>query len=203
MPKPKENEELSGPPVFPGRYKVKITFNKNSDSTYVNVHYDPRLEINLSDLKEREMLLAELNKKIEIATLASDKLDDAAKTINLIEEKLKGKKESEFVKVLDTAKSLKETIKNLNELINQPKVQGIRTDDQKLGVKLRRAYSAITGYWDQPGESERVNLKAVDDSIFEIINKVNLFFEQNWKGFNKSVEELKIGLFEEFIPIKL
>jgi photosystem II stability/assembly factor-like uncharacterized protein len=203
MPKPKENEELSGPPVLPGRYKVKITFNKNSDSTYVNVHYDPRLEINLSNLEEREMLLAELNKKIEIATLASDKLDDAVKTINLIEEKLKGKKEAEFVKVLADAKSLKETIKNLNELINQPKVQGIRTDDQKLGVKLRRAYSAITGYWDKPGESERVNLKAVDDSIFEIINKVNLFFEQNWKGFNKSVEELKIGLFEEFIPIKL
>ncbi|MDQ7815992.1 MAG: hypothetical protein RDU14_03140 [Melioribacteraceae bacterium] len=203
MPKPKDNEELSGSPVLPGNYKVKITFGKNSDSTYLNVHYDPRLDINLTDLKERDRILTELSRKIEIITLASDKLDDAVKTINLIEDKLKGSRNAEVVKVITSVRSLKDTIKNLNELINQPRMQGIRTDDQKLGVKLRRAYSSVTGYWDKPGESERVNLKVVDDSIFEIINKINLFFEQNWKGFIKSVEELKIGLFEEYVPLKL
>lgn len=203
MTKPKENEELSGPAVLPGRYKVKITFNKNSDSTFVNVNYDSRLEINLTDLKEREILLADLTKKIEIATLASDKLDDALKTINLLEERLKDKKETMISNLLNQGKSLKEKIKVLNELINQPRVQGIRTDDQKLGVKLRRAFSTVTGYWDTPGQSEKVSMKIIDDSIGDIIKKINLFFDQEWKVYKNAVEELKIGLFEEDIPVKI
>lgn len=202
MPKLEENEELSGSTVLPGKYKVKITFNKNFDSTYVNISYDPRLEINLSDLKGREMLLAELTNKIEIATLASDKLEGALKTINMLEEKLKGKKENEIINLLTQGKSLKEKIKVLNELINQPRVQGIRTDEQKLGVKLRRAYSIITGYWDTPGQSENVSMKIIDDSIANIIKKINLFFEQEWKFYKTNVEELKIGLFEEDVPVK-
>ncbi|MBS3944207.1 MAG: hypothetical protein KGZ42_01805 [Melioribacter sp.] len=202
-PKMQEDSEPSGPPVLPGNYKVKIIYKNISDSSNVNVYYDPRLYINIADLKERESLLAQLNSKIEVVTGASDRLEEAVKTINLIEEKMKGKNGDQFKQILKDCMSLKDELKMLNELINQPRVQGIRTDEDKLSSRLRRAYSSITGYWDKPGLSEQVSLKLVDDSINIVLPKINLFFENRWKSFRDKVEGLNINLFEDYQPIKL
>ncbi len=203
MPKPGEFEEPSGPDVLPGIYKIKISFKKNYDSTFVNVKSDPRLEIELSDLKERGKMLEELYRFVEVTTEITDRIEGANKTITLVEEKLKSRNNDSARELLKNTKLLKENLKNLNELINQPRVQGIRTDEEKFSVKLRRAYSALTGYWDKPGENEKVAMKLVSDSIGGILLKVNSFFENEWQKFKNSVQQLNINLFEEYSNIKL
>lgn len=203
MPKPGEFEEPSGPAVLPGIYKIKISFKKNYDSTFVNVKSDPRLEIELSDLKERGKMLEELYRFVEVTTEITDRIEGANKTITLVEEKLKSRNNDSARELLKNTKLLKENLKNLNELINQPRVQGIRTDEEKFSVKLRRAYSALTGYWDKPGENEKVAMKLVSDSIGGILLKVNSFFEKEWQKFKNSVQQLNINLFEEYSNIKL
>lgn len=202
MPKSTEESEPSGPIVLPGTYKVKIIYKNNFDSSYVNVNYDPRLSIDISHLQEREQLLNQLNNKIDMATKASDRIDDAIKTINLVEEKLKDRRDSSFENIAKYCKTLKDDLKKLNELINQPRIQGIRTDEDKLAARLRRAYSALSGYWDKPGDSEKVSLKLVDKSINEILPKINSFFEQKWKDFRDSVEKMNIKLFEDYEVLK-
>ena len=202
MPKSTEESEPSGPIVLPGKYKVKVIYKNNFDSSYVNVNYDPRLSIDISHLKEREQLLNQLNNKIDLVTKASDRIDEAIKTINLVEEKLKDRRDSSFENIAKYCKTLKDDLKKLTELINQPRVQGIRTDENKLAARLRRAFSALSGYWDKPGDSEKVSLKLVDESINEILPKINSFFEQKWKDFRDSVEKVNIKLFEDYEVLK-
>ncbi|NMB82660.1 MAG: hypothetical protein GYA14_12675, partial [Ignavibacteria bacterium] len=202
-PKPTEDSEPTGPNVLPGNYKVKISLRNNVDSTFVTIKNDPRLNIDLANLLERENLINQLTSKIEVITKASDNIEGAVKTINLIEEKLKERKDTIFQKIVKDCKNLKEELKNLNELINQPRVQGIRTDEDKLAARLRRAYSALTGYYDKPGDNERISMKLVDDSINEILPKINFFFEQKWKSFRDNVEKVHINLFEDYQPLKL
>lgn len=203
MPKPGQYDEPSGPAVLPGTYKIKISFKKNYDSTFVNAISDPRLEIDLSDLKKREKMLNELYRFVEVTTDITDRIESANKTINLVEEKLKLRNDDSAKELLKNTKLLKENLKILNEFINQPRVQGIRTDEEKFSVKLRRAYSALTGYWDKPGESEKVAMKLVSDSFGGILSKVNSFFDTDWQKFQNSVQQMNINLFEEYSTFKL
>ncbi|MDX1638609.1 MAG: hypothetical protein R3281_11615, partial [Balneolaceae bacterium] len=51
-----EAPEPSGPEVLPGTYKVKVTYRGASDSTNVRVHFDPRIEVRMADLRARKLM---------------------------------------------------------------------------------------------------------------------------------------------------
>lgn len=194
----REDAEPSGPQVLPGTYKVKITYRKQIDSAYVKVSSDPRLDVKFENLVERDKLIREFEKKVEVVTNGNSRIQDAGKIILLVEEKIKGKKDSSFVSLGKTAKALKDSLKSLNELINQPQVQGIRSDDSKLGSKIRTAYFSIAGYWDKIGDGDKVNLKIAEDAMDPVISKINTFFEMNWVQFRNEVERLKISIFDDY-----
>lgn len=187
--------EPPGPKVIPGQYKVKITHGKNTDSSFVNVKSDPRLNVSLDYLVEREKMLNEFESKIDSVAKLNDKITNALKTVAIIEEKVKDKKEKEFKTLSKTCKSVKDTLKSLDQLINQEEVQGIRTDETKLGFMLRRTHRIISGYWDKPGDKEKIYLEKADKSIAEVVGKINSYFEKEWIEYRNKVDELKISLF--------
>jgi hypothetical protein len=191
-----DNEEPAGPSVLPGEYKLKITYQKNSDSSSVKVFSDSRLNVKTEDLLERDKLYKELIPKIESVTKITERLANADKAIAVIDEKLKDKTEKSFTEIKKLSKSIKDSVKVLNELITAPRAQGLINDENKLGVKLRRAYGAITGYWDKPGESEKVSLMMFDASYKTVMDRINNFFQKNWIDYRKSVEDAKISIFE-------
>ncbi len=192
----RENEEPAGPVVLPGEYKIKLSFKNFSDSTTVKVLSDPRLNVKLENLLEREKIFKELEPKIETVLKTVEKLDAADKTINLIDEKIKEKGTS-FAELKKLSKSMKDSVKILNELIVQPRtIQGLFTDETKLSFKLRRAYSAITSHWDKPGEAEKVNLMLFESLYKTVMERINNFFQKDWVAYKKSVEEAGVSLFD-------
>lgn len=191
-----ENEEPAGPSVLPGEYKIKITYQKTADSANVKVFSDPRLNIKLENLTERDNMYKELVPKIEAVTKITERLNAADKTIAVIDEKMKDKTDKSFMELKKLSKSIKDSVKVLNELITSSRGQGLVNDENKLSVKLRRAYGAVTGYWDKPGESEKVSLMMFDSAYKTVMDRINNFFQKNWTEFRKSVEDVKISLFE-------
>ncbi len=193
------NEEPTGPQVMPGDYKVKLSFKRFADSANVKVLSDPRLNVVADNLLEREKLYNEIIPKIESVTKAMERLDESDKTLTLVEEKTKDKNNSELKKL---NKALKDSIKALREIVSSPQVQGLYSNDELLGSKLRRAYGSIIGYWDKPGETEKIALDAFEKSYQSFIKKVNAFYDKDWKLYKEAVDKNNIMLIENFDPIK-
>ena len=197
-PKPKpDSEERGGSPILPGSYKVKISYGKVEDSTNVNVLFDSRFDFKLSDLEKRiSMFNSRLKEKIEITTEAADRLRDIKKTIEIITDQLKD--DTSFANLKDLGKSLTDSLKTLDELINQKEVQGIRYDDTLLGARLSSAYRTLVYGDDQPSQAEEVALMLAEKSFNEAIPRLNSFFEINWKQYQKQIVENKISFFKNY-----
>ena len=190
-------DEPAGPSVLPGEYKIKITYMNIKDSTTVKVFSDPRLDIKMENLIERDKMYKDFTPKIEAVTKITEKLDAADRTITLIDEKIKDKTGNNFTELKKMSKAVKDSVKILNELIIQPRnIQGLVTNENILSSLLRRASGAITGYWDKPGETERVSLMMFENAYKNVAERINKFFETNWVVYRKAVEDAKISLFE-------
>ena len=193
----RDGDEPAGPNVLPGEYKIKITYMNIKDSTAVKVFSDPRLDIKMENLVERDKMYKDFAPKIEAVTKITEKFDAADKTITLIDEKIKDKIGNNFTELKKMSKAVKDSVKILNELIIQPRnIQGLVTNENILSSLLRRAYGAITGYWDKPGETERVSLMMFENAYKNVTERINKFFETNWAVYRKAVEDAKISLFE-------
>ena len=191
-------DEPAGPSVLPGDYKVKITFQRVSDSTTVKVSTDPRLNVKLENLFERRQMYQDIIPKIDAVTKITDKLNAAETTNNLIEEKLRTKFGPAFADIRKLNQSIKDSIKVLYELVNSPKVttQTSVRNENILSTKLRNAYSAITGYWDKPGDTEKISLMMFDKLYTPVMERINKFFDKDWVNYRKAVEDAKISLFD-------
>lgn len=194
-PKLKENEEPFGPSVFPGEYKLKISFKNFSDSTNIKVSSDPRLDVKKENLIERYNLYKELFPKIENVTALVDRLADCEKLCAFIDEKIKDKNLADLKKL---SKAIKDSIKILRELVIAPSVQGIYSNDNLVSTKLRRAYGAAIGYWDKPGDSEKIALAQAETSYQFFIGRVNNFYDKEWRLFKESVDKNNIVLIDNY-----
>ena len=71
--------EPGGPWVLPGTYTVRVSNGKYADSATVTVKLDPRVSVTEADLQSNNALLERIRSRIETATEATDRLNDARK----------------------------------------------------------------------------------------------------------------------------
>jgi hypothetical protein len=123
-------------------------------------------------------------------------------TIGLVSEKLAERDDEQAKKIKETGKALQDSIKKLDELINQEEVQGIRSDPAKVSSRLRRAYSEILSSNDPMGEREKMNVRLAEQAVSDLLEKVNPFIETDWKNYRELVEGADINLFDEVKTFK-
>lgn len=197
-PKPAQDApEPGGPLVLPGTYLVRVSHGTFRDSTSVRVTFDHRIPVNMSDMLARRQLLKPLLQKIELATEMVDALNESSRTIEIIISKTDVNKNPEFKSLWDSGKALQDSIKKLIHLINQEEVQGIRSDPEKVGARLSRAYQDVVGAVDAPGQREAVHIRLAEEALQNTVEKINRFFATDWKAFQDKVSAARIGLFEE------
>ena len=175
---------------------MRISYGKSKDSTIVNVKFDERIIVSMTDLAERDKLLDQLIKQIETATDAGDCLREAKETVGLISKRLQERKDDEAKDLKKNGKALLDSIKTLDELINQKDVQGIRNDNTKLGNLLSTAYSAVQSSWDAPGQRELITMQQAERSLNIILKRINTFFDTNWKNYKDAVEKAAVSFFD-------
>ncbi len=202
-PKP-GSPERGGVEVVPGTYKIRITYGKYSDSTSVNVSFDPRMTgITQTDLQQRMKAIDEFEKKIEVGTEAADKLRDAEKTIKLVDDALKEREDDQANQVKKAGKAVNDSIKTIMDKINQKEVQGLVENPDLLISKLSNAYDYLTSSWKVPGENTKLAIKLAENNLQKVVDDVNNFFETEWKGYREKVKNANIRFFESYEPIKI
>jgi photosystem II stability/assembly factor-like uncharacterized protein len=201
-PKPEKEREFKGPTVLPGNYKVKVVYKDYSDSTNVEVKTDPRIKFSTNDLKARSDYLDKIMAKVKIATRAADRIREAEKTINIIKDRIKEKNGPQIDSLNKISKEVKDTLKNLIDLINQPEVQGIRENPNTLGARLSSVYEYVNSSFDAPGKTADEALLLADEKLKSTIKRVNLFFETDWKSYEDSVRKAGISFFENYEPLQ-
>ncbi|MFQ5604597.1 MAG: hypothetical protein ACE5HS_15110 [bacterium] len=204
QPKPRPGaRERGGMPVMPGTYTVRIHNGGHVDSATVEVKLDPRVEIARFDLQKRFGAIERLMKKVQVATDAADRLREAQKTIRLITGQIRERKDDAAKDLKKKGKALQDSIKTLLELINPREVQGIRRDPNIVSAKLRSAFSYLRSSMEAPGETESIAVKQAEDSIQEVLDKFNAFFDKDWRDYFNAVNAADIKLIEEYEPLKI
>ncbi|HSD64891.1 MAG TPA: hypothetical protein VLB50_13900, partial [Ignavibacteriaceae bacterium] len=202
-PKPEKEHEFSGPTVLPGTYKVKVIFENYADSTNIEFNSDPRFNLSVDNLKARSDYLDKILAKVEIATRAADRIREAEKTIDIIISRIKEKSGKQIDSLNKLNKSVKDSLKNLMELINQPEVQGIRDNPNTLGNRLNTVYEYINSSFDAPGKTADEALQLADEKLASTIKRINNFFDTVWKNYENSVDNAGVSIFEKYEPLEI
>lgn len=197
--KPKKGDDVfySGS-VLPGQYKVKLSYNGESDSTMMNVIFDHRIEYNQTFMNERNELGIKFEKEVWKATKAADKVRDAQAITKQIGTMIKNLKDEEFKELKELHDTINKRLTAFSESLNPKPVQGIYRDRNLMSSLLRMASRAIGSSKDKPGLREKIAIGKAQKSIDAFVNDVNKFFAEDWANYQKLINEKDINFFTNF-----
>lgn len=193
-------DEPEGPRVKPGKYLVKISYANHQDSTWVTVLQDPRLEISLDEIEIREQEIEKLQNLMDLASRTISQLKKAYRNIDLILEKIKT--DENFSELRKTFNQEKNNIKQLAEEFYFINPKGIKYDPSKIVSKIYRVQNYLISNPGRPNQMYYLSYKQAKESLEKVIDKVNLYFEKDWKKLIEIVNSSKLTIIEEIPPIK-
>src|SRR5688572_20988094 len=198
--------EPGGFQVLPGTYKLVVSYNRSSDSTFITVKDDPRLgSRNDIKLAQRKMY-DRLRKSAEKITEGMDRLTDAEEVCTKVQAQLRGMEGKEIDSLRKTTTKMQDEIKAIREFISG-KVsdrQGISRNPFEITVmnRLQLAQQSIGSKMVMPGQQEETLLANAEKSVNAALEKINSFFEGKWKSYRQQVEGTRVNLFKEYKPIE-
>jgi photosystem II stability/assembly factor-like uncharacterized protein len=200
-----EGAEPGGLQVFPGTYKVVLTYGKESDSTMVTVKDDPRLN-KTDDVKiAQRKMLDRLRKSSDKLLTGIDQLTESEEVLNKISAELKGLKGKEIDSLRKATMAMQDSIKNMREFISgrTSDRQGLsRPEDVTVLTTMRTAQQYIQAKSVAPGAQEEQLVKNAEDMIDEAVKQINNFYATDWAKYRRQVESTKVNLFKDYEPIK-
>jgi len=204
--KPKADApEPGGFAVLPGTYKVKLTYARQSDSTYVTINDDPRLG-NRNDIKiAQRKMYDRLRKSTDKLNEVFDRLTESEETVNKMQSQLKELEGKDIDSLRKAGAAMLDSIKTLREFIS-----GKNSDRQGLSrppqvtvmTMIQQATTYIGSKSVAPGPQEEQLVKMAEDGIDEAVEKANRFFQNTWPDYRKKAEGTKVNLFKEYKVIQ-
>ena len=191
--------------VLPGMYKLVITLNKESDSTFIKVNDDPRFgnrnEIKLAQRKMYDRLQKSGNKLTE----GMDRLTEADEICTKITAQLKDLDGKEADSLRKSTKAMQDSIKSIREFISG-KVddkQGINRDQGNTVIRVYQLAAQYIGSKNiAPGAQEEKLVLNAETVIGQALQKINDFFANKWVVYRQQVEGTKLNLFKDYKPIE-
>ena len=197
-------QEPSGWLVLPGTYKVKVSLGNQTDSNYIVVKGDPRIE-NQDQIRlaQRAMQLR-LRKTSDKLTEGMDRLTEAEDVSKKVEAQLTGVEGIAADSVRRASKKIQDDIKIIREFISgKPQIrQGYGSVPQITVLnQLQQANAAITSKPLVPSKQEEMLVIRAEGLMTEAIQKINAFFETKWAAYRKQVESTPVKLFKDYAPL--
>ncbi len=196
------NREQTAGSVMPGDYKVHIDYNDQKIEKMVKVYYDPRIEVNMSDLRAKQAFEDEVLQMTQTWAKVTGRVRDANSIVEKVEAQMKNADK-------DAVKDLKEMMDEMNEKFNEVKkvTIGLPRDrgqaaprvnypnaSEWVGQARRYASSRLTA----PGPNERSLLENGEKMMNEAMAIVNDFFANEWPKFQAAYKGTDMSFFKDF-----
>ena len=205
-PKPRPGApETGGLQAFPGTYKVVLSLGNESDSPYVTIKDDPRLDKTRDVVVAQRTALERLRKSSDKLIEAMDRLSDWEETAGKVTAQLRGLQGKEIDSLRKTTAAVTDSIKALrNEISGKPTdKQGISRPQQlTVLTAVQQAQQYIMAKSVAPGAQEEALIKNAETLINQTLQRVNHFYNTEWLAFRKQTENTRIGLFKDYQPIQ-
>jgi photosystem II stability/assembly factor-like uncharacterized protein len=197
--------EPGGLQVFPGTYKVVLTYGKESDSTFVTIKDDPRLN-KTEDVKlAQRKMLERLRKSSDKLVTGMDRLSESEDVLNKMSTELKGLEGKEMDSLRKATIAMQDTIKKIREFISgrNSDRQGLSRPPQITVLStMQSAQQYIQSKSVAPGAQEEQLVKNAEDMIAEATKRINNFYASRWADYRKLIETTKVNLFKDYQPIQ-
>ncbi len=202
----RDREQTAGS-VLPGQYKVHLDFGDQKIEKMVTVHYDPRIEVSMSDLNAKQAFEDQVLKMTQSWANVTGRVSEANDLIEKVEAQMKDADK-------DAVKDLKEMMDGMKEKFNEvrkvtiglPRARGQNAPRESydnagnwIGQARRYASSRLTA----PGSNERELMENADKMMNEAMAIVNEFFVNEWPKFESAYKSTNMNFFKDLSdPIK-
>jgi photosystem II stability/assembly factor-like uncharacterized protein len=197
--------EPAGLQVFPGTYKVVLTYGREMDSTMVTVKEDPRLNKSEEAKTAQRKMLDRLRKSSDKLVVGMDRLTESEEVLTKISSDLRGLQGKEIDSLRKATTAMQDTIKNIREFISGKTSdrQGLSRPPQVTVIgTMQNAQQYITAKAVAPGAQEEQLVKNAENMINAAVLRINYFYANRWANYRKQVEGTKINLFKDYPAIQ-
>ena len=199
-PKPGAPEQGGGLPAEPGVYKVVVTKGKYSDSTSLNVAYDPRIPYPASIKDAQKQYMVRFDELVTKIVEVNDKLTAMEEGMKKMEPLLKGEKGTEVDSLKKMGKALQDSIKAIEEDMfgKKQEKQGYGSAYQlTVEGKIYEVRSLVLGKDVMPGAQEDRAFEIAQNLSKGIIDRINALDNNQWKNYKAMAEKMPLNLFKE------
>lgn len=191
----KDENEPGGITVLPGDYIIRLSYKGKTDSAPVVVHSDPRIQPKIQNLEASNLLMDSLNHYSTIGAEAYDQVQDAKKAVDIILSQLQDDTTHADLKKATTA--MKDSIQSLSEMFTgKHREQGLTTDENVVTRYYWDARQYIGSGYDVPGDNARIAVSLFRKDMERAVSRINNFFENSWKPFQKKIQNAQITPFK-------
>lgn len=200
----KSTTELDGISVLPGTYKLRLTFGAHKDSVMITVKDDPRFSTPAAVLEARYTMLKGLNKLTSRTAKAADQLRESLALANDLEKKMKGTKRNDLKEAITKTKAVKDSINALFDYMlgKEDKRQGILYEYTTPVSFIGNAQMYIASSRIPVNATDERVYKQAEESIAQVVNKVNTFYATTWKTYRAEIEKISLSSFKDYEPLK-
>ena len=206
-PKPQFGaQEPGGLPVLPGTYRLVITYARSSDSTFVTVKDDPRLDNRYEIRMAQKAMYDRLEKSAAKLTDGTDRLTESEEICTKLQTELHGIEGKDADSLRKMTTKMQDEIKSIREYISGKTSdrQGLARNpfDVTVMSQLREAQQSIGSKMVAPGPQEETLVVNAEKAVGEAVQKINVFFDGKWAAYRSLVEGTKVNLFKDYKPIQ-
>jgi photosystem II stability/assembly factor-like uncharacterized protein len=202
----KRRFEPSGVGVKPGTYRLKMSFGDQTAEQDIKVEYDPRLNMSTAAINEIYNASKDMEKDQQLMADIVKQLVESKNVANEMKSKLSkedAKASKDDKKYKDHIKASKDIVKEIDKLIaiflgKVDRRQGItRSPEVTVTQRYFNARRYVGSRYGNLTSTERQLMKQYKDAMNDAIQKVNAFFNKDWKDYRTKVENINISPFKE------
>ena len=202
--------EPGGADVLPGTYKVKMTYQGESDSTMLRVHFDPRIEYSMSGLRAKQEMTEELQGIISSLADATNQLVEAQEMIETAEGMIKANNndlgEDQLKMLKDQTKAVKDSVQALMEHVfgKEDDRQGITSSPERSVTSyLYGPYRHLGSSLGAPASTEKTLIRLAREKANGAIEMINSFFADEWPSYIETMESVELSPFKKFEKVEM
>lgn len=196
----KSDRERGGLSVRPGSYEVEVVYGTEKSSETINVKSDPRLNQSKKTLEDIYYSGKDLEKSTQIAADAVEQLVQSKNTAQDFIKRMKDAGKDQYEAEIKASEEIIKKIDNEIALFigKEDDRQGIvRSPEQNVMTRIGTASSYISSRPEGLTDTENRLLAQAKDELREALASVNTFYEEEWPGYQDTIQALDLSPFKE------